>query len=194
MISIVILILGSYLLGSVNTSHIVCPLMNLPDPRTHGSNNPGATNVLRTGNKAAAVFTVVGDFLKGLIPVLVAFQLTNSQFIIIAAGFASVIGHIFPIYYKFKGGKGVATSLGIIFGINWFVGVMVLLTWCITAFLFRFSALAALISFSCLPIYIYAVTRSPDLTIGFILVGLLIFWTHKSNIKNLREGREEKIK
>lgn len=145
--TLAILIVFAYLLGSISTAIITAKAMGLPDPRTAGSNNPGATNVLRIGGKKAAAITLLGDVLKGLIPVLIGryvFKLDDSQ--LIWVGLAAFIGHLYPLYYGFKGGKGVATAIGVFLGLNPWAGLAFIATWLIMAKGFKISSLAALIA------------------------------------------------
>ena len=142
----ILFVAGTYLLGSISSAIIVSKAFSLPDPRDLGSGNPGATNVLRTGNKIAAVITLIGDLLKGLIPVLAVDLLTASAPLVAATGFAALIGHMYPLYYDFKGGKGVATTLGVLLGFDWLLGVVWIAIWLFTALLFRYSSFAALVA------------------------------------------------
>ena len=137
------LIALAYLLGSVSTAIIVCKLMGLPDPRTEGSGNPGATNVLRVGGKKAAAITLFGDTLKGLLPVLIARAFTSDPLILGLVGLAAFLGHLYPVFFGFKGGKGVATMLGVLFGYSWWVGLATAATWLIVAKVFKVSSLSA---------------------------------------------------
>lgn len=193
----IILILGftlfGYLIGSVSTAIITCKLMGLPDPRTVGSNNPGATNVLREGGKKAAVITLLGDMLKGLLPVLVAVIINAPDAVIAATGLAAFLGHLYPIYYAFKGGKGVATLLGVLMGIHWLVGLGTIIIWLAMAFSFRYSSLSALIAALCAPILVWQITDAQFTTIGTVIMTILLYWRHRSNIRNLLTGDEDKI-
>ncbi|TXH70829.1 MAG: glycerol-3-phosphate 1-O-acyltransferase PlsY [Thiothrix sp.] len=188
------LLVLAYLLGSVSTAIISCKLMGLPDPRTAGSNNPGATNVLRVGGKKAAAITLAGDMLKGLIPVLMGQAVGLSYGWLFLIGFAAFLGHLFPIYYNFKGGKGVATALGVYFGIHFWAGVGVALIWLFIAKVLKISSVAALIATLLAPIIFYLFTHSGSLALGLIVMTALIWWRHESNIKNLLSGKEGTIK
>lgn len=183
----------AYLLGSVSTAIITCKLMGLPDPRTVGSNNPGATNVLRLGGKKAAAITLLGDMLKGLIPVLIAraFELDYTWLFII--GFAAFLGHLYPAYYGFKGGKGVATAIGVYAGIHLWAALAVIATWLFVAKVLKISSLAALVATLLAPLYFYLFTQHVPLTIGMVIMTALIYWRHRSNIRNLLDGSEDKI-
>ena len=144
MIIDILLVAGGYLFGSISTAILTCKLMGLPDPRTEGSGNPGATNVLRLGGKQAAFLTLCGDMLKGLVPVLVGHALHATPFILAATALAAFLGHLYPVFFSFQGGKGVATALGVLFGLYWPVGLSVAGIWLLMAFLFRISSLSAL--------------------------------------------------
>ena len=193
----IILIIGfalfAYLLGSISTAIITCKLMGLPDPRTVGSNNPGATNVLRAGGKKAAAITLIGDMLKGLIPALLAVLMSAPNEAIAAAGLAAFLGHLYPVYYAFNGGKGVATLLGVLLGTHWLVGLSTIGVWLLMAFSFRFSSLSALTAALCAPVFIWYITGSEIITITSALMTMLLYWRHRSNIKNLLAGKEGKI-
>lgn len=188
------IIISAYLIGSLSTAIITCQLMGLDDPRTVGSNNPGATNVLRIGGKKAAFFTLLGDVLKGLLPVVVAVQLGLSLEWLILVGIAAFLGHLYPIYYQFKGGKGVATAIGVFLGIHFGAGLAVVATWLIIAKGFKISSLAALIAIALSPLYFYLFTQSLNLSYGVIVIAIFIFWRHRSNIQNLINGTEDKLK
>lgn len=188
------LLILAYLMGSVSTAIITCKLMGLPDPRTTGSNNPGATNVLRVGGKKAAIITLIGDMLKGLLPVLLGQALGLSYGWLFAVGFAAFLGHLYPIYYQFKGGKGVATALGVYFGIHFWAGLSIALLWLLIAKVLKISSLAALIATLLAPLIFYFFTHSASLAGGMLLMTGLIWWRHQSNIKNLLTGQEGKIK
>ncbi len=185
--------LAGYLIGSISTAIIVCKAMRLPDPRSEGSGNPGATNVLRVGGKTAAAITLIGDALKGFIPVFIASKLGASHLIIGLTAVAAVLGHLFPLFFQFKGGKGVATSIGAIFGIAWLVGLLTVTTWLALSLTFRISSLAALGSLLILPMYLWIITKSPALVACGVVIGVLVFIRHKANIARLLKGEEPKI-
>mgnify|MGYP006168535279 FL=1 len=189
----ILLIFSAYLLGSVSAAIIVCKTLGLSDPRTGGSGNPGTTNVMRLYGKKAAFLTLVGDIFKGIIPVLLAKVIVNSECIIAMCGLAAFLGHIFPIYFKFKGGKGVATLIGILFATHWLLGVSYIITWILTALIFRYSSLAALIAALPIPIYSYFIEQNTQYTISFAVITIILFWRHKPNIYNLLNGKEDKI-
>jgi glycerol-3-phosphate acyltransferase PlsY len=189
----ILLIFSAYLLGSVSAAIIVCKTLGLSDPRTGGSGNPGTTNVMRLYGKKAAFLTLVGDICKGIIPILLAKVIVNSEFIIAICGLAAFLGHIFPIYFKFEGGKGVATLIGILFATHWLLGVSYIITWILTALIFRYSSLAALIAALPIPIYSYFIEHNNQYTISFTVIAIILFWRHKPNIYNLLNGKEDKI-
>jgi len=183
----------AYLIGSFSTAIITCKIMGIQDPRTTGSNNPGATNVLRSGGKKAAIITLLGDMLKGLFPVLVATQLQVDTVTLALVGLFALLGHIFPVYYGFKGGKGVATYYGVILGLNWHVGLMALALWLGTAAIVRISSLSALVSIFFTPLILWLYVQSTELAIATALMCLFVFWRHKKNIIALLQGTESKI-
>jgi glycerol-3-phosphate acyltransferase PlsY len=189
-----LLILFGYLLGSLSSAIIVCKLMGLPDPRTEGSNNPGATNVLRIGGKKAAAVTLLGDSLKGFLPVLIANLLQVAPLTLAAVALAAFLGHLYPLFFRFQGGKGVATALGVQFGLGWQIGGTIGLIWLIVAKLFNLSSLAALISMALAPLVVWYFWPEPELIIMQVLVTLLLFWRHRENIRRIVSGEEGKIK
>ena len=189
----IFLVVIAYLLGSINSAIIVSYAMNLPDPRTSGSGNPGATNVLRTGNKIAAAITLLGDLLKGLIPVFATNYLIGNEPIIAMVGLAALLGHMFPIYYRFQGGKGVATTLGVLMGVDWMLGLIWVAFWLSTALLFRYSSLAALVATTFILILSWYWSFSFWIVGMLAIITALIFWRHSCNIKNLIIGNEGKL-
>ncbi|MCG6896431.1 MAG: glycerol-3-phosphate 1-O-acyltransferase PlsY [Thiocapsa sp.] len=193
MITASLLIAGAYLLGSVSSAIIVCRLMGLPDPRTQGSNNPGATNVLRIGGKRAAAITLLGDSLKGLIPMVAGHLLDAAPAVLAGIGLAAFIGHLYPVFFGFRGGKGVATALGVQIGLYWPIGLSVAAIWLFTAKVLKISSLSALVSMALAPL-IVSVFWPEKLLIGMqlIITGLL-FWRHRSNIRNLVSGTEDRL-
>ncbi|MGD2118861.1 MAG: glycerol-3-phosphate 1-O-acyltransferase PlsY [Chromatiales bacterium] len=188
-----LLILSAYLLGSISSAIIVCRLWGLPDPRTQGSNNPGATNVLRIGGKKAAAVTLFGDMLKGLIPMLVAHFVTTSEPVLALTGLAAFFGHLYPVFFGFKGGKGVATALGIQFGLQWQIGFVIAAIWLFFAKGLKISSLAALISMAVAPMVVWWFWPSTYLIGMQIIITLILFWRHRSNIRNLLTGNEDRI-
>ncbi len=192
------IIVISYLCGSISTAIITCKVMGLPDPRTLGSGNPGATNVLRTGSKVGALITLIGDAVKALIPLLIVKYLLQKQGIdwhlpAALAGLAAFIGHIYSVFLKFKGGKGVATAYGILLGLNVYVFAACAATWLFMAAVFRYSALSALTAFALAPMYTWLLTQRVDWTIIILFISILIFIRHKQNILNLLANRENKL-
>jgi glycerol-3-phosphate acyltransferase PlsY len=186
----IILIIFSYLTGSVSVAIITCKLMGLPDPRTLGSKNPGATNVLRIGSKKAAIYTLLGDMLKGLIPVLIAVMLGSNEPTLALVAIAAFLGHLYPIFFGFSGGKGVATAFGVILGINWSVALAVAATWLVVAYGMKISSLSALIVAVLTPLYFWWLDGSFIFIMMGVFISLLLIWRHRSNIKNLVEGTE----
>ncbi len=196
------LIIGAYIVGSISFAVLVSKVMGLPNPYSYGSGNPGATNVLRTGNKKAAILTLLGDALKGFVAVMIAKSLIENQdtmpWVIACVAFAVFLGHVFPIFHRFKGGKGVATAAGVLFGIHWILGLAALSTWLIIAFFFRYSSLAALTTAIFAPLYAYFLfftnkTVHQDVCIAVLGIGILLIWRHQSNIQKLMNGSEGKI-
>jgi len=185
--------LAGYLLGSISSAIITCKLMGLEDPRRVGSNNPGATNVLRHGGKKAAIITLLGDMLKGLLPVLVVSRLEPAVEAMAITGLAAFMGHLYPLYFRFKGGKGVATFYGALLGFNWMAGVAALVVWLLVAFIFKMSALSALISVLTSPFIVWYLTGSDILIATTTIMAILLTWRHRSNIKNMLAGKEHKI-
>ncbi|MEN8130538.1 MAG: glycerol-3-phosphate 1-O-acyltransferase PlsY [Pseudomonadota bacterium] len=193
MITSLIVIVAGYLLGSISSAILSCALMGLPDPRTQGSRNPGATNVLRIGGKTAAIVTLLGDMLKGLIPVGLAKLLEVDDLVVGAVALAAVIGHLYPLYFGFQGGKGVATLLGVLLGMSWQLGLVWALTWLAMAAVFRISSLSALVATSLIPLYTYWLLDSFWLVMTTAVLAILIIWRHRSNIRNLISGSETRI-
>ncbi len=183
----------AYFFGSLSSAVITSRLMGLPDPREEGSKNPGATNVLRLGGKKAAIITLLGDMLKGLLPLLMAKALGAAPEVLAAVGLAAFIGHLFPVFFGFKGGKGAATAGGVFYGYSWLVGLLVMLTWVAVAFVTRISSLSALVASALAPVYIWFLLGSPELTLAAFLMGILLFWRHKDNIQRILRGEESKI-
>ncbi len=183
----------SYLLGSISSAILVARLLGLPDPRTEGSRNPGATNMLRLGGKGAAIVTLLGDMLKGLAPVLLARAMGASDLGLAGAAAASFLGHLFPLFFGFQGGKGVATLFGTLLGLDWLVGGLVLATWLLMAALFRYSSLAALIASALAPAYLGVLQPKPAFIVAVCGMVVLLFWRHRSNIRKLLDGTEGKL-
>lgn len=188
-----VLVLFAYLLGSLSSAIILCRLTGLPDPRTQGSGNPGATNVLRFGGKKLAVLTLLGDLLKGLLPVLLARWFGISELTLALVALAAFLGHLYPAFFGFKGGKGVATALGALLGLAWPVALAAAATWLAMALIFRISSLSALIAALLAPAYMWGLTSSRELSTATIVMSVLLFWRHRSNIRNLLQGTESRI-
>ncbi len=189
-----ILIFCAYLIGSVSTAIIVCKVLKLPDPRTQGSNNPGATNVLRIGGKKAAAITLIGDGLKGVVPVLIAHYLEFGLVDVALVALFSFLGHVYPVFFGFKGGKGVATFLGALLAINYIAGLGFVITWLFVAKVLKISSLSALIATLLTPIYFYLITSDVVASYVISIICLWIFYTHRENIKRILSGDEGKIK
>jgi glycerol-3-phosphate acyltransferase PlsY len=197
----VLLIPIAYLIGSISFAVVVSKCMRLPDPHTYGSGNPGATNVLRTGNKLAAALTFIGDALKGYFAVMLAriilgdqsLTSTMSSWVLCGVVLAVFLGHLFPIFHGFKGGKGVATACGILFGVNLILGIATLSTWIIVAVFLRYSSLAALAAAIFGPIYFVFLFGFQPMGIALLAVCSLLIWRHRSNIRNLMNGTESRI-
>ena len=197
----ILLIPLAYLIGSVSFAVVVSKCMCLPDPHSYGSGNPGATNVLRTGNKRAAVLTLLGDALKGFVAVVLARMILGEEslssslnsWILCGVVVAVFLGHLFPIFHGFSGGKGVATACGILCGINWILGLATLATWIIVAKFMRYSSLAALAAAVFAPIYFVFLFGFHPMSIALLVVCALLIWRHRSNICNLMNGTESRI-
>ncbi len=187
------LVVFAYLIGSVSAAIITCKLMGLPDPRSEGSRNPGATNVLRYGGKKAAAITLFGDMLKGLLPVLIARFAGAEESVLAATAMAAFLGHLYPIFFGFHGGKGVATAFGVLLGISWPVAVALALTWLLMAKVFKISSLSALIAAVLAPFYTWVFAPSNIYISLSIAISILLLWRHRSNFQRLLAGSEEKI-
>jgi len=187
----------AYLIGSLSFAVIVSRAMGLRDPRTYGSGNPGATNVLRTGNKAAAVLTLVFDALKGFVPVLLVGlygdRLNLGEGTLALVGLAAFLGHLWPVFFRFEGGKGVATAAGVLFGFNPWLGLATLATWLIIAFFFRYASLASIVAAVFAPFYQLLIWGGGPLSISITLISLLLIWRHSANISRLLAGKESRL-
>ena len=184
--------LSAYLLGSVSTAVLVARVLAVPDPRQHGSRNPGATNVLRLGGRRAAAWTLAGDVLKGLLPVLAARSLHLAPPWIAATALFAFLGHLFPVFFGFRGGKGVATAFGVLLALNPLLGALTGLTWLATAALFRYSSLAAVTAAVLAPAYALWLLPPPGAVVTAVM-SILLLWRHRGNIRNLRAGLETRI-
>ncbi len=194
-----ILIFGllAYLLGSVSFAVISSWIFKLPDPRTYGSKNPGATNVLRSGKKAAAILTLVGDAGKGWLAVFLAqyfaplWGLGDECIAVVAL--SVFLGHVFPVFLRFQGGKGVATAVGVLLGLNLWIGLMAITTWLLVAMIWRISSLSALVAAALTPAYTVGILGFKSVTLAVLLMSLVLMWRHQSNIVNLLAGKESRI-
>jgi glycerol-3-phosphate acyltransferase PlsY len=190
----IIWIVLAYLLGSISSAIIVCRLLALPDPRSEGSGNPGATNVLRIGGKKAAALTLLGDMLKGYIPVALAVWFVLDPVVIIAIGVAAFVGHLWPVFFNFQGGKGVATELGVLFGLHPVIGLVIAAVWLLIAKGLKISSLAALVAMMLAPLMVWFWTEGElSWTLGVALMSAMLIYRHKSNIKRLISGEETSI-
>lgn len=183
----------AYLLGSVSTGVVVARLLGLQDPRETGSKNPGATNLLRYGGKAAAVLTLAGDILKGVIAILIARAVTGDAVILALVGLAVFIGHLWPVFFGFRGGKGVATALGVWLALSPWVGLALIATWVAMAFSFRYSSLSALTAAVIAPLYVYLLMPQPAYLVMMLAMSALLVFRHRANIRRLLAGTETKI-
>jgi len=187
----------AYLIGSVSFAVLVSRVMGLADPRSYGSGNPGATNVLRTGNKAAAVLTLVGDAAKGAIAVLLAQSVAQrygfSDFTLAMVGLAAFVGHLFPVFHGFQGGKGVATAAGVLIALSPWLGLATLATWVVVAVFLRYSSLAALVAAVFAPAFYLLLSGGDSVLLPLGIMSTLLIWRHKRNIGNLLAGKETRI-
>lgn len=188
------LIVSAYLAGSLSTAIIVCKLMGLPDPRTQGSGNPGATNVLRVGGKKAAAITLFGDAIKGFLPVLAAHWLEVSTAMLSLTALAAFLGHLYPVFFGFRGGKGVATAFGALAALAWPVALALLGVWLLMAKVFKISSLAALTAAASAPLFMWWLRPERDFILVAAVISTLLIWRHRSNIRNLVKGSEDKIR
>ena len=195
--TMMVFILLAYLLGSIPFAVVVSWFFRLPDPRTFGSKNPGTTNMLRSGNKAAAVLTLIGDAGKGWIAVTLAqhfaptWGLDNN--VVAAVALVVFLGHVWPVFLRFKGGRGVATAAGVVFGLNTWIGLLAIVTWIIVAAIWRISSLSALVAAALMPVYAWIFLGFEANTLVIFIMSLLLIWRHKSNIANLITGKEARI-
>jgi acyl phosphate:glycerol-3-phosphate acyltransferase len=187
-----IAIIIAYLLGSISFAVLICKLTGKADPRTQGSRNAGATNVLRLAGRKLALLTLLGDILKGFVAVMIGKLLGLTDFYIGLVALAAFIGHLYPVYFGFKGGKGVATGLGILFALSAQLGAIVTLTWVFVAVIFRYSSLAAVIAFALAPLFALLFTNS-DYALATALMAIIVLFRHRANIKRIIAGIEPKI-
>ena len=197
MLASALIVIAAYLIGSVSYAVVVSRAFGLPDPHEYGSGNPGATNVLRTGNRAAAVLTLLGDGVKGFVAVFAAQRvalLTGApEWTMAAAALAVFIGHLYPVFHKFAGGKGVATAAGIVFALYWPLGLVLAAVWLTLAFGFKISSLAALVTATLLPLGMFYVFGVSLIAWTMVPIAALLFWRHRANIRELLAGRERTI-
>lgn len=185
------MIIAAYLLGSVSSAILVCRMLDLPDPRTTGSNNPGATNVLRISNKITAASVLFLDILKGTIPVWSAYFLQLEPLYLGSIGVAACLGHMYPVFFNFQGGKAVATALGTLLPIGLGLGALLIITWVAVAKVTKYSSLAAIVTVSIAPLYVFLL--KPLYVYPTLMLSALIIWRHKDNIVRLFKGTESKI-
>lgn len=190
--------LGAYLIGSISFAIIVSKFMHIEDPRTYGSKNAGATNVMRSGNKKAAAITLIGDCLKGFLVVIIAKHMLGAdlkmQSVIAIGGVLVVLGHIYPLYFRFKGGKGVATTLGVMAGFNIFLAILLLVTWLLAFKISKTSSLSALIATILAPVYAYVLMGNSAYFGGVMIIAFFVLYKHKDNIIRLVHGQEHQFK
>ena len=190
-------VVTAYLLGSISFAVLMSKVFHLPDPRTYGSHNPGATNVLRSGKKLAAVLTLLGDAAKGWLAVILTQQFAphdENYFSLIAmVALAVFLGHLFPLFLRFKGGKGVATALGVLLALDIWLGLAALVTWIAVALIFRLSSLSALLAALAAPVYAVLLSLPREYLVAALVMSLLLIWRHKGNIQNLLAGKESRI-
>ncbi len=190
-----LLIVSAYFIGSISSAIVVCKLMGFQDPRGFGSGNPGATNVLRLAGRSAAAITLIGDIIKGFFPVLVAKLFFAHDWVLANTALAVFLGHVYPVFFQFRGGKGIATAFGAFCALSWMLGVAIFITWLLVALITRISSAAAIISALLTPIFIIVIIPSQTYWLfGCVVVmATLSLWRHRSNIKNILAGQEKKI-
>lgn len=197
MLPAIVIIVGAYLIGSVSFAVVVSRAFGLPDPHDYGSGNPGATNVLRTGNKAAAILTLAGDAVKGWLGVFLAqaaaARLGAPEWVVPAAAIAVFVGHLYPVFHRFKGGKGIATTAGVVFALHWPLGLTLLIVWLVMAFGLKISSLAGLTAAVLLPLGAFYVFGNSPTAWATVPICLLLFWRHRVNIQQLVSGKERTI-
>ena len=187
------LVILAYLAGSLASAVIVCKTLGLGDPREQGSGNPGATNVLRLHGKLSALLTLFGDLLKGLVPVLLLRYVQAPDVFVAAAGLAAFGGHIYPLFFGLRGGKGVATLIGVLLGFHWLLGAAFVVTWLLLALLSRYSSLAAIASALLAPLFCWLILAAAPYITAASLMSALLVWRHRLNIRKLLDGTEDKI-
>jgi glycerol-3-phosphate acyltransferase PlsY len=197
MLAGILIVLAAYLIGSISFAMVVSRAFKLPDPHEYGSGNPGATNVLRTGNRMAALLTMIGDGIKGYAVVFAAQHLAATvalpEWTVPAAAIAVFVGHLFPVYFHFRGGKGVATAAGIVFAFHWPLGLALTLVWLVMAFGFKISSVAGLVAAVLMPLGMYYETGASLATWACVVIAVLLFFRHRDNIRKLVHGKESAI-
>ncbi len=197
MLAALLIVASAYLLGSISFAVVVSKAFGLPDPHAYGSGNPGATNVLRTGNRKAALLTLLGDGLKGFVAVYAAQQLAapfgTPAWTVAAAALAVFLGHVYPVFHGFRGGKGVATGAGIVFALHWPLGLTLTVIWLTMAYGFKISSLAALVAAVLMPLGMFYVQGATLTAWAMVPIAVLLIWRHRDNIRKLRSGQERSI-
>lgn len=184
----------AYLIGSVSCSVLICKLAGLPDPRQTGSRNPGATNVLRIGGRQVAALALIGDIVKGCLPVILASLITRDTLILSLVGLFAFLGHLYPVFFQFQGGKGVATAAGVYLALAWPVALALIVIWLITALILKYSSVASLAAAISAPVLIEIYLHDISYTLSGTLIAALVFWRHRANLLRLKEGTESKIR
>ncbi|MDX2345379.1 MAG: glycerol-3-phosphate 1-O-acyltransferase PlsY [Legionella sp.] len=190
---IALCVAAAYALGSLCSAVIVCKMAKLPDPRTKGSKNPGATNVLRIAGKQYAALVFIADMLKGLLPIWIAIIFQLNPFWQAVVGLVAVLGHMYPVFFDFKGGKGVATSLGVLLGLHPLLGIMAMLTWITVAFFSRYSSLASIVTITLSPFYALLAFNEQQAFFPLVAIALAVLYQHKDNMKRLLDSSESKL-
>ena len=197
MLASIALVVAAYLLGSVSFAVVVSKAYGLPDPHEYGSGNPGATNVLRTGNRKAALLTLLGDGLKGYVAVTAAIRLAPLagavDWVVPVVAVAVFVGHCWPVFHGFRGGKGVATGAGIVFALHWPLGLALTVVWLVMAFGFKISSVAALTAAALMPLGMFWVAGNAPVAWAMVPIALILVWRHRANIRQLLAGRERSI-
>lgn len=184
----------AYLVGSISSAILIARIFGLTDPRSVGSGNPGATNILRQGNKTAALLTLLGDVLKGVVPVVIARLLTADPVILALTGGGAFLGHVFPVFFGFRGGKGVATGLGVYFGLSPAAGLSLVACWLLVAAAFRYSSLAAIVTAALSPLVTAYWLPYPPIIVMAVVLAAILLWRHRDNLRRLMRGEEDRIR
>jgi len=197
MLAALAIVAVAYLIGSVSFAVVVSKAFGLPDPHEYGSGNPGATNVLRTGNKQAALLTMLGDGIKGFVAVFAAIRIAPlvdaPEWTVAAAAIAVIVGHCWPVFHRFKGGKGIATCAGVVFALHWPLGLALAAVWLLIAFGFKISSVAALVAAALAPLGMFYVAGNAPIAWAMVPIAVILVWRHKANIQSLLAGRERTI-